>query len=330
MHRYLFAALSLIIGCSQPNGERTASRDKATPLVSEGQASEDFPRRIDAQYLLNLVQVHPKVFSGGIPEGDEAFLELQSLGVRTAISVDGMTPDVETARKYGLRYVHLPHGYDGVPEVRVKELAKAVRELKGPIYIHCHHGQHRSPAAASVACVAGGLIHKSKSASILELAGTSTNYRGLYDSARQAIPLEVALLEELALEFRERAEVPPMAEAMVAIGHTHDHLKLIAEAGWQTPPEHPDLDPAHEALLMREHFTELLRTDYVQEESDAFKEFLKDSEEASQALEDALRNCANASLEVVPPKYVQRLSASITANCKACHQRFRDVPLSEK
>ena len=115
-----------------------------------------------------------------------------------------------------------------------------------------------------------------------------------------------------------------MAAAMVAIGHTHDHLKLIAEAGWQVPSDHPDLDPAHEALLMREHFAELLRTEYVQEESDAFKELLQNSEAASQALENALRNRANGFREA------ERLLASITANCRACHQRFRDVPLSEQ
>ena len=195
MYRFLFAALPLLFGCSQPNGDPTASRDEATPLVSEGQSNEVFPRRIDAKNLLNLVQVHSKVVSGGLPEGDEAFEELQSLGVRTVISVDGMTPDVETARRYGLRYVHLPHGYDGVPDVRATQLAKAVRELEGPIYIHCHHGKHRSPAAASVACVAGGLIPKAKSLSILQLAGTSHNYRGLYESARQVKPLPAALLK---------------------------------------------------------------------------------------------------------------------------------------
>ena len=73
--------------------------------------------------------------------------------MQTVISVDGAKPDLEAARKHGLRYVHLPHGYDGVPAPRGDELAIALRTLEGPIYVHCHHGKHRSPAAAGVAWV---------------------------------------------------------------------------------------------------------------------------------------------------------------------------------
>jgi hypothetical protein len=234
------------------------------------------------------------------------------------------------ARKYGLRYVHLPHGYDGVPDERVKELAKAVQDLDGLIYIHCHHGKHRSPAAASVACVAAGLIPKSESLAILELAGTSPNYRGLYDSALRVKPLEAALLDELDVAFPESADLPPMAEAMVAMESTHDHLKLISETGWRSPPEHPDLDPAHEALLMCEHFTELLRTDDTEKMPEEFKAYLRESETASLALEEALRAWVPSSAQSEVPKSVKESSAIIAANCKACHEQFRDVPLSEK
>jgi hypothetical protein len=90
--------------------------------------------KIEAKHLSNPVRVHEKVISGGLPEGDEAFAELKDLGIKTVISVDGAKPDVATSKKYGMRYVHLPHGYDGVPEQRGKELAKPVRDLPGPIY----------------------------------------------------------------------------------------------------------------------------------------------------------------------------------------------------
>jgi len=284
----LLVVLLVLVGCSR-------TPDKSSPEASQARretaarANVVQPRRIHADHLPNPVQLNDKVISGGLPEGALAFAELQSLGVKTIISVDGMTPDVTMASKYGLRYVHLPHGYDGVPENRVQELAKAVRELEGPIYIHCHHGKHRSPAAASVACVAAGLLPVSQSVEVLELAGTSPNYRGLYESARSVRPLEEELLDALKVEFRETAEVPAMAEAMVAMGHTHEHLKQIAAAGWQSPPNHPDLSPAHEALLMREQFTELLRTAEVQQEPKEFRGLLEASEKAAQELEDALR-----------------------------------------
>ena len=330
MPRFLLLFLLVAVGCSQKNSTPRASKAPEEHAAQDNKehASQQ-PHRIEAEHLPNPVQVHAKVISGGLPEGDEAFKELQSLGVKTVISVDGMKPDVETASKYGIRYVHLPHGYDGVPDERVKELAKAVQELDGPIYIHCHHGKHRSPAAASVACVAAGLIPESQSVAILELAGTSLNYRGLYESARNVKPLEAALLEELEVDFRE-TKVPPMAEAMVAMDHTHDHLKWIAAAGWRQPADHPDLESAHEALLMREHFTELLRTDYVEEEPEGFRQLLQDSEKAAQGLEDALRAWTPTSTTVEPPEKITQFSAVISANCKSCHEKVCDIPLGEK
>ncbi|WP_218932111.1 protein-tyrosine phosphatase family protein [Adhaeretor mobilis] len=322
------AALS--IGCSPETVLQQAEDTPPRPAGDITTADAGHPHKIATKHLPNPVQVHPKVISGGLPEGDRAFQELQDLGVKTVISVDGARPDVAIAKKYGLRYVHLPHGYDGVPENRIKELAKAVRDLDGPVYIHCHHGKHRSPAAASVACVAAGLIPQVDGLSVLKIAGTSPNYRGLYESARTTTPFEDALLDELDVEFRESMEVPPMAEAMVALEHTHDHLKAIAAAGWRSPGDHPDLDPAHEALLFREHFTELLRTDYVQQKSEEFQQLMRGSEEAAQKLEDTLRQWQPTESRPAPPPALEQIFTSITADCKTCHQKFRDVPLSEK
>jgi len=281
------------------------------------------PQKLAASHLPNAFQIHPKVISGGLPDGDAAFRELADLGVKTIISVDGATPDVETAKKYGLRYVHLPHGYDGIPEQRATELAKAVHDLPGPIYIHCHHGKHRSPAAAAVACVAAGLIDRTNAELVLRTAGTSENYRGLYQSARSARRLDEQLLATLKADFPETAAIPPLAEAMIAVEHTHDHLKQIAAASWKAPPEHPDVDPAHEALLLREHFTELLRLETVQKDPVEFQRYLKDSEAAAQELENQLR--ASAATDAKAKTF-----AAISQACTACHQRFRDVPLGEK
>src|SRR4051812_22126541 len=64
--------------------------------------------------LHNIFRVTPSVYSGSSREGDDGFRSLRRLGVRTVLSVDGARPEVERARKHGLRYVHLPIGYDGV------------------------------------------------------------------------------------------------------------------------------------------------------------------------------------------------------------------------
>ena len=290
------------------------------------QENDELPRRLNSLNLPNPVQVHANVISGGLPEGEAAFGELADRGIKTIISVDGMQPDVETAKKFGLRYVHLPHGYDGVPESRIKELAKAVQTLEGPIYIHCHHGKHRSPAAASVACVAAGLVQPEKAIEILELAGTNQNYVGLYQSARLTRPIPATQLDAFSVDFVEVAEVPPMAQAMVELELTHQHVKLIAESNWRAPEKHPDLDPAHEALLLREHFTELLRTEQVKAEPADFKRLLEESERASRKLERLLSEWyANKGNQPFPPE-LSIHTKRIADNCIACHERFRDVP----
>ncbi len=331
MIRCLFPLLLVcyLIGCV---GEQTVQHpvEMSERIATAGDNASFHPIKLDTKHLPNSVQIHSKVISGGLPEGDAGFAELASLGVVTIISVDGATPDVEAARRHGMRYVHLPHGYDGITDQRVKELAKAVRELEGPIYIHCHHGKHRSPAAASVACVAAGLISNAAAVPFLELAGTSRNYRGLYQAASDARKLEASMLDQLDVEFRERVSVPPMAEAMVRLDHTHDNLKLIGDSDWRTPPAHPDLEPAHEALQLREHFTELLRTDEVKRQPEAFIEMLRDSESSADKLEKMLRDWQAASYRDELPAEISKLANRIDTQCTACHVQYRDIPFSEK
>lgn len=323
----VLVSLSLV-GCGKaapPNGAaaQPALTSDAKPSSAPSAPAAARIEKLPSQHLPNLVRVHEKVLSGGVPEGDAGFAELKALGVRTIITVDGARPDVATAERHGLRYVHLPHGYDGVPEERAQELAKAVRDLPGEIYIHCHHGQHRSPAATAVACVGAGLISHADAAAVLRVAGTSQAYRGLFQSADEAQRFDQALLDNLQAEFPSTARLPAMAQAMVEVEHIHDRLKAIEKAGWKTPPDQPALAPEHEALLLREQFTELLRAKELEAKPDAFRELTQEAEAACQALDEALR--ANADT-----KTATKLLARITANCKACHQKFRDIPRKQK
>ncbi len=285
----------------------------------------NLPQRMDTQHLPNAVRVHSKVISGGTPEGDAGFKELHSMGVRTIVSVDGKKPEVESAKKYGLRYVHLPHGYDGIPQLRVKELAKGTRSLDGSIYIHCHHGKHRSPAAAAVACIAAGELAPADGLKVLELAGTSPEYRDLFKAVRHVEPIDETELLEFSIEFHETVDVPPMAEAMVAIEQTHDRLKAVEAARWKAPTDHPDLDPVHEALLLREHFSELLRLDSEWLRNKEFKQLLQESAQAAQRLEKELHERESVGTAPHRADSFSRHFARIGANCKSCHQQFRDV-----
>lgn len=66
----------------------------------------------------------PHLYSGSGPDGPKAFASLARLGIKTIISVDGARPNVEAAKKSGLRYVHIPISYDGVPRERALQLVR--------------------------------------------------------------------------------------------------------------------------------------------------------------------------------------------------------------
>ena len=304
--------------------------EETTEKVAEtvtGQVAQ-YPHKIVDEHLPNAIRLHPRVISGGLPAGKAAFARLQSLGIQTIISVDGAKPDVAMAQQHGLRYLHLPHGYDGISKQRIRELAKAIHCLDGPFYIHCHHGKHRSPVAAGVACVAAGLIPSTELPGLLQLAGTSPKYRGLLQTTRQVVPLDRRALENLTVEFRQTTEVPPLAQSMVALQSTYDHLLEIAANGWVNPHEHPDLHPAHEALLLKEHFQELARGEHTSQYSDGFRELLAAAEREAKDLEDALNRWDGIS-QVELAKFDKQLHRT-TVNCQSCHQLFRDVPIGEK
>jgi protein tyrosine phosphatase (PTP) superfamily phosphohydrolase (DUF442 family) len=288
------------------------------------------PQRIASENLPNAIRLTAKVISGGQPNGEAGFRELQEMGIKTIISVDGAKPDIALAKKHSLKYVHLPHGYDGIPENRIRDLAVAVHQLPGPIYIHCHHGKHRSPTAAAVACVANALLAQADAVEVLKLAGTGENYRGLFQTANSARRLSDKSLEGARIDFLETAELPPLADAMVAIEHIHDRLKSMSKNDWSWPADQSESDPPHEALLLREQFTELIRLQDSSGYREEFFQLLRQSEAAATELENALRAKVGTDSGGDDPFRTNQAFALVTRNCMECHRLFRDVPISEK
>lgn len=314
----LLGCLLVVLGC-----QKEAARQSATlPMPSVAAHLQIKP--LQAAGLHNVFQVTGKLYSGSSPEGPQGFRSLQKLGIRTIISVDGAMPDVEGARQFGLCYVHLPFGYDGIPKDRGMELALAVKELPGPIYLHCHHGKHRGPAA--VAAIIRCLDEQctvNDALAWLKQAGTDPHYRGLYDVPLSFTPARFQTFQPKANAFPERNNVSNLSRLMVEMEHRIDHLKRIQKADWQTPPEHPDLDPPHEALLLWEGYQETGRlelADYPQ----GMQQQLKDAQTAVKELENYLRLPRDE--RTAKKMSIEQAFFKVAADCTRCHARYRDQP----
>lgn len=272
----------------------------------------------DQQRLHNGYVVTEKVISGAQPEGDASFDLLKELGVKTIISVDGAKPDVERAKRYGMRYVHLPIGYDGVDAAEGKAIAKAISELPGPVYVHCHHGRHRSAAAVAVACVYNGMLKPEQAEDVLKTFGTGANYTGLWKSAREAKPIDAEELRQLKVDYVETAKIADTAAAMVEVDQRWEHLKQIQNNKWQPPKDHPDLDPAHEALQLQELLHEMRRADSAHAKVPDYQKLLTQGENGAQALREAL------SAKPLNTDGAEAAFKTVATSCTACHKGYRD------
>lgn len=304
------------LGC----GAGTAPTEKpvAVPTRSvESQAQQPAaePQKLSPELpgLHNVFWVAEGIYSGSEPEGDAGFASLAKLGVKTVVSVDGAVPRVEAAHAHELYYVHLPIGYDRVPAETGLALARVAREATGPIYVHCHHGKHRGPAAAAVTCIAAGKMTSRDALKILEAAGTGREYAGLWrDVEAYAAPAAGEPLPDLV----EIAQVDSLTAAMAQVDRLFDELKLCRDAGWKSPPGHADLSPAQAALLVREALHEALRTTPADRYDDSFREWLAAAEVLSQQIETDVgaSNLEGASAQL----------KALEASCKQCHAKYRN------
>lgn len=260
-----------------------------------GVAAEPVP--ISVAGLHNAYRVTDRIFSGSQPEGDSAFAGLARLGVKTIVSVDGAKPDVAAARKYGIRTIHLPIGYDGVSAARVAELTHAASALPGGIYVHCHHGKHRGPAAVAIMCEATEGWSPERALTWLRQAGTAEDYPGLYQSAREFRPATKAQLEQVG-ELPEVAKTPALVDVMVSLDERLDALKSASGD-----------DRARQATLLWEQLRELARTGDITARPADYLAKLGDSEKAAAALRHSVSDTG-----------IRTLSES----CVACHKGYRN------
>jgi protein tyrosine phosphatase (PTP) superfamily phosphohydrolase (DUF442 family) len=267
------------------------------------------PVRSDHPGVNNLLPVGDGLWSGSTPEGDSGFASLQALGVRTIISVDGAAPDVDRAKRFGIRYVHIPLSYGGVSREQALHLVRAATELPAPIYIHCHRGKHRGPTAAAIIrrCREDAWT-ADEAVEYLHRAGTDQRYEGLYGAVREFRPPTADELASVPADFPESVPPAGLAAAMVELDDIWSKLEKSRANGWR--------DGKALAVQLVEQYREIQRLPDVNSRSNAFRQVLAQAAVASDELEAGLRSQDDT----------QRDSAFTRSRslCVSCHRDHRD------
>ncbi|MCY2966997.1 MAG: cytochrome c [Planctomycetota bacterium] len=279
--------------------------------------------KLESPTIENLFRLAPGLYSGGQPDGEAGLDALRDMGVRTIISVDGTPPPVEAARKLGIRYVHLPIGYDGLRRDKLPIMIKAVRELPGPVFIHCHHGKHRGPAAAAACAIARNNWSRPEAEAWLKIAGTDPAYRGLYRDVRELAIPTVAETKELPAVFPESVPAPSLVEAMLGIDRLHDELKGLAKREWKNTND-ARTAPPEIAVQLLEAYRELSRNSDSERQGSGFQGQLKTAEQAADALRVELEQLAKSPDSKETTMRANQALDRVSKSCKTCHGEYRD------
>ena len=276
--------------------------------------------------LCNVVAFHDGFYSGSAPAGDAGFDSLSSLGIKTILSVDGAIPEIDLAEKHGMRYVHLPIGYDGFDDARKAQLVRAVRDLPKPIYLHCHHGKHRSAGAAGTIAVSLGWLTNDEAATRMKVCGTAAGYKGLWACTAAAAPMTAIAIDAATSDFPKITKPDSFVASMVEIDETLDRLKLAEKNEWLAPKDHPDLAPISDAGKLADLFRLIGEPPAKpnlnpQEQAERLAQihlWLKAEGMKANELERMLENSSAKTAEM------SQTLAVIGASCKQCHVKYRD------
>lgn len=302
----------------------------APPLSQEGSAYEaaaaiDLPeaKPIESEHLHNVYRLSERIVSGAEPEGETAFAQIAAMGVKTILSVDGKAPDSETASKHGLRYVHVPIRYKGIESDELLAISKTFRELDGPFYVHCFHGQHRGPAAAAVGrVILDGVSRAQAIAEMRQWCGTSKKYEGLYGViAFGAVPSE-AETARFAFDFAPAHRFAGTRAAMVEMSRSFETLESLAKNEWRPLAEHPDARALGEAERTVRAIDAVATGDALADEPEDFQGWMKESHVAARALLATLKDLDSG--DAAAGARAKEHVAQLKQRCDACHKAYRN------
>ncbi len=271
-------------------------------------------------------QVSSKIFIGPSPESRADFEFLKSQNVSSIISVDGAQPRLELAGGFDIKYAHVPIGYDGIKRKHLLKIAKVYQGVEEKLFIHCHKGHHRGPAAAACLLVAAEEISKENGLKLMKRAGTSTEYKGLYSAILSATAITQKELSNTAMPpaFRKPSD---RIQSMKLMEKHLENLDEFNKNGFNPISNKPDLSLEHESLLLHQAYKEFSR---IKEEQTAKKDgnihysrLIKNGIRLTKKLYDSVRVSENGE-EIELSQSPREILESIKNNCSQCHKKFRN------
>ncbi len=251
-------------------------------------------------------QVSPRIYCSGEPVGPQVFDRLARLGIKTIVSVDGKQPDQQAAEKAGVRYVHLPIGYDSVPKPVQAALKQILETTQEPILIHCHHGKHRGPATAVIAGMLEKSISKEQALALMKQAGTGVEYQGLWRDVQNYTP---SVSDVTPAPLLPSAKISPFVREMTRIDDAFEKLEAISSDSLDAK-RFKEL-----AALLEEGFQEALRNTEKDHSVDMINH-LEKSLIKTQRLSSSVMHSSSAELRT----YLK----GIKQDCRDCHKSYRN------
>jgi len=259
----------------------------------------------------NFCEFVPGLYSGGEPTLTQ-FEELKRIGVTTVISVDGAAPKVAPVEELGMSYIHLPIGYDTVPNKVVASMMQ-LNSKNEIIYIHCHHGKHRGPAVAAIYTQLIDLATLEEVLEKMQTIGTSELYQGLWEAVRKLDPKEVEATPKMELVSSQA--VDDLTSSMSKIDRLYDNVKDHLDLSSSAKFNQDELE--HQSILLLEALKESARLDTHQWNTDKkYTQYAIDSNTFADQLvgEITTKRFDTASITL----------KNLKQSCTSCHQDFRN------
>jgi hypothetical protein len=255
------------------------------------------------------------VLSGSLPHGEAGFATLASMGVTTLISVDAARPELELAQRHGLRYIHIPVKYSGITGEQRAAMTLALAQSAGTVYVHCHHGRHRGPAAAAIGLIGLGACTPEQGELLMRQAGTSPKYAGLWADVAGAATLGDEELAAAAPMLVEHAAIEGLPAIMAEMDRAFDHLDVLSQNAWEAPAHHPDLSAVSEAGHLSDLFRTVLADETLPTPSEEYARIMGRAAEQASRLE---RDLVNASAGEARAAF-----EALGDSCNQCHAVYR-------